>query len=112
MTNFCSDNTTGASPEIMEALAAANAGQVMPYGNDDYTRRVERRFREVFETDCAAFPVATGTAANAIGLSLLAPPFGAVYCHAESHINVDECGAPELFAGGAKLVMELPLQSA
>ena len=104
MTNFCSDNTTGASPEIMAALAAANSGQTMPYGNDDYTRRVEQRFREVFETDCAAFPVATGTAANAIGLSLMAPSFGAVYCHAEAHINVDECGAPELFAGGAKLV--------
>jgi threonine aldolase len=62
MTNFCSDNTTGASPEILDALARASAGQVMPYGNDDLTRRVEARFRQVFETDCAVFPVATGTA--------------------------------------------------
>ncbi len=64
MTNFCSDNTTGASPEILDALAKASEGQVMPYGNDDLTRRVEARFRELFETDCMVFPVATGTAAR------------------------------------------------
>ncbi len=104
MTNFCSDNTTGASPEILDALAGAGEGQAMPYGNDDLTRRVEARFRELFETDCAVFPVATGTAANVLGLTAMVPPYGAVYCHAEAHINVDECGAPEFFTGGAKLV--------
>lgn len=104
MTNFCSDNVTGAAPEILEALARANAGAAMPYGADDWTRRVEARLQEVFETGCRAFPVATGTAANALGLSLLTPPYGAVYCHEEAHVNVDECGAPELFSGGAKLV--------
>jgi threonine aldolase len=104
MTNFCSDNTTGASPEILDALARASAGQVMPYGNDDLTRRVEARFRQVFETDCAVFPVATGTAANVLGLAAMVPSYGAVYCHAEAHVNVDECGAPEFFTGGAKLV--------
>ncbi|MDH3596902.1 MAG: low specificity L-threonine aldolase [Rhodospirillales bacterium] len=104
MTNFCSDNTAGASPQILEALARAAAGKVMPYGNDDLTRRVEARLREVFETDCAVFPVATGTAANVLGLSVMTPPYGAVYCHKDSHINVDECGAPEFFTGGAKLV--------
>ena len=104
MTNFCSDNVTGASPEILEALARASEGSAMPYGNDPLTRRVEARFQEVFETDCAVLPVATGTAANGLGLAAMTPPWGAVYCHREAHINVDECGAPELFTGGAKLV--------
>ncbi len=104
MTNFCSDNATGASPEILAALARAAEGAAMPYGDDDLTRRLEARFQDVFETDCRAFPVATGTAANVLGLALMTPPYGAIYCHAESHINVDECGAPELFTGGAKLV--------
>ena len=102
--NFCSDNVAGAAPEIMEALARAGQGAAMPYGNDDWTRRVERRLAEVFECDLAAFPVATGTAANVLGLSLLAPAYGAIYCHAGAHIHEDECGAPEFFTGGAKLI--------
>ncbi|MEE8501742.1 MAG: low specificity L-threonine aldolase [Kiloniellales bacterium] len=104
MTNFCSDNVSGAAPEIIEALAKANAGPAMPYGNDDWTRRVEARLQQIFETDCRVFPVATGTAANVLGLSLLTPPYGAVYCHEEAHVNIDECGAPEFYTGGAKLV--------
>lgn len=104
MANFCSDNTTGAAPEILRALEAANAGPAMPYGNDELTRRVETRLAEVFETEVTAFPVATGTAANVLALSVMTPPYGAIYCHEESHINVDECGAPEFYTGGAKLV--------
>ena len=102
--NFCSDNTTGAAPEIMAALAEANSGQAMPYGDDPVTGRLAARFGEVFETEVMVFPVATGTAANALSLSLMAPPFGAVYCHREAHVAVDECGAPEFYTGGAKLV--------
>lgn len=103
--NFSSDNATGASPEIVEALArAATEGPAMPYGNDPWTGRVEARLQEIFETDLMAFPVATGTAANALAMSVLAPPFGAVFCHPESHMNEDECGAPEFYTGGAKLV--------
>ncbi len=102
--NFASDNVTGAAPEIMAALEVANDGATMPYGNDDLTRRVEARIADVFETDAAVFLVATGTAANALALSALTPPFGAVYCHWQSHVYEDECGAPELFSGGAKLV--------
>jgi threonine aldolase len=102
--NFCSDNTAGAHPKILEALTAANGGAAMPYGNDELTRRVERRIAELFERDCAVFLVGTGTSANALALSVLAPNFGAVFCHPESHINMDECGAPEFFTGGAKLV--------
>jgi len=102
--NFCSDNTAGAHPKILAAIAAANDGPAMPYGNDDLTRKVEARIREVFERDCAVFLVGTGTAANALALACLTPPWGAVYCHPDSHVNRDECGAPEFYAGGAKLI--------
>ncbi len=105
MVNFCSDNASGVAPEILRALEAAGQGPAMPYGNDDLTRRVEVRLQDVFETDCTAFPVATGTAANVLSLSVMVPPYGAIYCHAESHIEVDECGAPEFYTGGAKLVL-------
>jgi threonine aldolase len=105
--NFCSDNVTGVAPEIMAALAAANHGAAMGYGNDDTTRRVEKLVAELFDTDVTVFPVATGTAANALALSVMAPSYGAIYCHEVAHINVDECGAPELFTGGAKLI-DLP----
>ena len=102
--NFASDNTTGAAPEIMAALAAANEGQAMPYGEDALSERMNARFSEVFETEADVFPVATGTAANALALSVMTPPFGAVYCHSMAHVAVDECGAPAYFTGGAKLV--------
>lgn len=102
--NFGSDNTTGASPEIMAALQAANAGQVMPYGNDELTHAVEARVAALFETPARVFLVPTGTAANALALASLCPPHGAVFCHAMAHIHTDECGAPEFYTGGAKLV--------
>lgn len=102
--NFCSDNTAGAHPKIVAAVAAASDGAVMPYGNDDLTRRVEARISDIFERDCAVFLVGTGTAANALALACLTPPWGAVYCHPDSHVNRDECGAPEFYSGGAKLI--------
>lgn len=102
--NFCSDNVTGVAPEIMAALIAANQGTAMPYGNDEYTQRLQTLFSELFETDVIVFPVATGSAANSVALSVITPPYGAIYCHNESHINLDECGAPEFYTGGAKLV--------
>ncbi|HSM18790.1 MAG TPA: low specificity L-threonine aldolase [Hyphomicrobiales bacterium] len=102
--NFASDNVFGVHPRIIEALNAANAGTAVSYGDDDWTKRAEKRLCEVFECDLRAFLVVTGTAANSLALSAMAPPYGAVLCHAESHIMVDECGAPELFTGGAKLI--------
>lgn len=102
--NFASDNTTGVHPRILAAMAAASVGRAMPYGVDDATRRVERRFAEIFERDCAVFLVGTGAAANALALSTLVPPWGAIYCHPGGHINADECGAVEFYTGGAKLV--------
>jgi threonine aldolase len=102
--NFSSDNVAGVSPEILAALAAANAGRQPSYGVDPITARVESRLAEIFEHEVAVFPVATGTAANALALAAVVPPWGVVYCHAEAHIVVDECGAPEFYAGGARVV--------
>src|SRR5690242_1464279 len=102
--NFASDNTAGIAPEILAAIARANDGNMLAYGNDAWTKRIEQRFAEVFEHELAVFLVPTGTAANALALAHLTPPWGAVLCHAESHIATDECGAPEFFGGGIKLV--------
>ncbi len=104
MTNFASDNVTGISPQIMAALEEANQGAAMPYGDDALTGRLAERVSAVFERDCAVFPVATGSAANSLALASLVPRYGAVFCHREAHINVHECGAPEFYTGGAKLV--------
>jgi threonine aldolase len=102
--NFASDNTAGIAPEFLEALTRANEGFAMGYGNDALTQRAERCLAEFFEHEVAAFFVTTGTAANALALAHLCPPWGAVLCHAESHIVTDECGAPEFFGGGLRLV--------
>jgi threonine aldolase len=101
---FTSDNVAAASPAIMAALAAANAGSVGSYGADPWTERLTARAREVFECELAILPVTTGTAANALALSVLCPPYGGVYCHEAAHIVTDECGAPEFYTGGAKLL--------
>jgi len=103
--NFRSDNVTGVAPEIMAALAEANVGAVTSNRDDPITERLSRRFAEVFEREVAVFPVATGTAANALALATMVPPYGVIYGHREAHIQVDECGAPEFFSGGAKLLM-------
>jgi threonine aldolase len=102
--NFASDNTAGVAPEILQALAAGNDGFAMGYGNDDVTRAVEKRIGEIFERDVAVFLVPTGTAANALALAHVSPPWGAVFAHSEAHILTDECGAPEFYGGGLKLV--------
>jgi threonine aldolase len=101
--NFRSDNTAPAAPEILAALARANEGAATSYGADPITARLTEKFSNLFEKEVAVFPVATGTAANALALATLTPFYGAVFCHAAAHINVDECGAPEFYAG-AKLV--------
>ena len=101
---FASDNTAGVAPEILEALGRANSGYALGYGNDDCTRRVEQRFADIFKKDVAVFLVPTGTVANALALAHVTPPWGAVLCHTDSHIATDECGAPEFFGGGSKLI--------
>ncbi|MEA2873335.1 MAG: threonine aldolase [Hyphomicrobiales bacterium] len=102
--NFASDNTAGMAPEILDAIGRANTGYALGYGNDDWTKRVEKRFAEMFERDVAVFLVPTGTVANALAIAHLTPPWGAVLCHEGSHIATDECGAPEFFGGGTKLI--------
>lgn len=102
--HFASDNWAGAHPKIMAALIRANEGYAPSYGGDALTKRVEAQFAEVFERDVAVFFVATGGAANSLALSQLCPPWGMILAHEESHIQMDECGAPEFFTGGAKLL--------
>lgn len=101
--NFGSDNIAGVHPQIMAALADANAGAVPSYGADDLTRALEDRLKDIFETDLAVFPVATGTAANSLALASMTPPWGAIFCHDHAHVFDDECCAPEFYTGGAKL---------
>ena len=102
--HFASDNTAGISPEIIAALAAANDGAVGSYGADPITARLEAKLAQLFEHEVAVFPVATGTAANALALAAVTPPWGAVLCHPLAHIACDEANAPEFYTGGAKLV--------
>ena len=103
--NFASDNAAPVCPEIIEAIRIENTGPALGYGNDDTTRSMEEDLKKLFGCDLKAYPVATGTAANVIGLSSMTPSYGAIYCHKLSHIELDECGAPEFYTGGAKLVL-------
>lgn len=102
--NFASDNTGGVAPEIMAAIAAANHGNAPSYGTDPLTAKLESHLAALFETELKVFPLVTGTAANALALAMLTPPWGAVYCHDSAHIHNDECAAPEFFTHGAKLL--------
>jgi threonine aldolase len=102
--DFASDNIVGASAEILAAIAAANSGTAHSYGDDPWSAKAQAAIDALFETKCASFLVATGTAANALALAALTPPYGAVFCHVGSHVMEDECGAPEFFSAGAKLV--------
>lgn len=102
--NFNSDNATGAAPQILEALARANSGAARAYGADPWSVAAEAKLAQTFETDLSAHLVATGTASNALALAALARPYDAVFCHEEAHVQDDECGAPEFFTAGAKLV--------
>lgn len=102
---FASDNYAGLCPAGWEALAKANAGHVQPYGEDPWTARACDRIRELFETDCEVFFVFNGTAANALALAALCQSYHSVICHRTAHIETDECGAPEFFSNGTKLLL-------
>lgn len=98
---FRSDNSAGVAPEILVAIADANVGSAVAYGADQQTARLEQRVREVFEHSTArVFPVSSGTAANALGLTALCPPWGSVLCHETAHILQSECGATSMLGGG------------
>lgn len=102
---FTSDNSAAAAAEILASLAAVNEAHAPAYGEDRWSRELNEAFSTVFEADVQAFLVASGTAANAIALACLTPPWGAVICHPEAHVAMDEAGAPEFYSGGAKLVL-------
>src|SRR5690606_38117314 len=102
--NFASDNASGVAPEILAALAEASDGAAMPYGEDDLTRRVEKRIAELFEADVGVLLVSTGTAANALALASMSPPYGAIFCRRGAHIETSEGGAVEYLSGGARIV--------
>jgi threonine aldolase len=101
---FKSDNTAPVAPAIMAALQAANEGYARGYGDDHWTIKLQARFEQLFEHDVRVFPVSTGTAANALSLATLVPPWGAILTHEEAHIVRDECGAPEFMSAGARLI--------
>ena len=102
---FASDNTAAICPEAWEALEEANAGGAPSYGDDRWTARVCDRVREIFEADCDVYFVFNGTAANALALAQVCQSFHGVICHEHAHIQTDECGAPEFFTKGSKLVL-------
>ena len=103
--NFRSDNTASAAAEIMAALTSVNDGPAVGYGEDPWSRKLDEALGALFEREVRVFTVASGTAANSIALASVTPPWGSIICHREAHIECDECGAPEFFSGGAKLVL-------
>jgi len=101
---FEGDNTAGICPEAWAGLAAANTGSVPSYGDDEWTAHAKTHFNKIFETDCEVFFVFNGTAANALALAALCRSYHSVICHDYSHVDTDECGAPEFFTGGSKVI--------
>jgi threonine aldolase len=101
---FFSDNAAPAHPKVLEAIAAANRLDTA-YDGDEWSQRLDGVFSDLFGTDVRAFWVTTGTAANCLALAALCPPYRAILCHKDAHIEVDEAGAPGFFSGGAKLVL-------
>ncbi len=103
---FASDNAGIIHPKIMQRIVDANTGYAMPYGNDEIMDEVRTRIREIFEApDAAVYLVATGTAANVLALACYTQPWQTIFCAQYSHIEEDECNAPEFYAGGAKLTL-------
>ncbi len=96
---FASDNTSPAHPAVFAALALANEGAALPYGADAWTKRAEAWFRSQFGEDTESFLVWNGTGANVVALRAMTRPFNAILCAEAAHINMDECGAPELLTG-------------
>src|SRR4029453_13088491 len=101
---FISDNAAAAHPKVIDAIAASNRVDTA-YDGDEWSRRLDGAFSDLFGTEVRAFWVTTGTAANCLALAALCPSYGAILCHRDAHIEVDEAGAPGFFTGGAKLTL-------
>lgn len=108
MRSFASDNNSGIHPRILDAIARANTDHCVAYGDDPHTESAEKKFREVFGQDTSVFFVFNGTGANITALSALARPYQAVLCSEHAHIHLDECGAPERFAGTKLIPVSAP----
>jgi threonine aldolase len=102
---FASDNTAGICPEALASLIEANVGAAASYGDDQYTASVADRLREIFECDCDVFFVFNGTAANSLAISTCCQPYHSAICCDVAHLETDECGGPEFFSGGAKVLV-------
>jgi threonine aldolase len=102
---FASDNYSGICPEAWAAMAEANSGYAPAYGEDPWTQRASDAFRRLFETNCEIFFVFNGTAANSLALSALCQSYHSVICAESAHVETDECGAPEFFSNGSKLLV-------
>lgn len=101
---FASDNYAPICPEAWAAMAAANAGHALAYGNDGWTREASELIRDIFETRCEVFFVFNGTAANSVALASLCQSYHSIICHELAHVETDECGAPEFFSNGTKML--------
>jgi len=106
--SFASDNNAGIHPEMIEAIAAANDGHVIAYGDDPFTARAVKLFQKHFGRDVAVYFVFGGTGANVLGLRAITRPYEAIICAETAHVNVDECGAPENFTGCKLLTVSTP----
>jgi len=104
LNQFASDNYAGICPEVWQAMQAANSGFASSYGDDLWTERACAKIRTLFETDCQVFFVFNGTAANSLALASLCRSYHSVICHDLAHVETDECGAPEFFSNGTKLL--------
>ena len=102
---FASDNYSGICPEAWASMATANRGHALAYGNDPWTTAAADAFRDLFETDCEVFFAFNGTAANSLALASLCRSYHAVICCQSAHVETDECGAPEFFSNGSKLLV-------
>ncbi len=102
---FASDNYSGLCPEAWTAMQEANAGHCPSYGDDAWTQRAADLLREVFETDCDVFFVFNGTAANSLALASCCQSYHSILCHELAHVETDECGAPEFFSNGTKVLL-------
>jgi len=101
---FASDNYAGICPEAWQAMEAANRGHVTSYGDDPWTAKAADAFRNLFEVECEVYFVFNGTAANSLALASLCQSYHSVICSDQSHVETDECGAPEFFSNGSKLL--------
>ena len=102
---FASDNYAGICPEALAAMLEANQGHEVSYGDDTWTARASNLLREVFETNCEVFFVFNGTSANSLSLASLCQSYHSILCHEQAHIETAECGAPEFFANGTKVLL-------